>query len=421
MEIELTPKNLTGRVEIPSSKSYAHRMLMTAAFSRTQSTLLGDFSSDDISATLRVLTALGAKFESVEGGVKITPAVKVKRAVADCGESGSTLRFAVPISSALGTETTFIGAGRLGERPMDELLNCLKEHDIKVAGDGLPLKISGKLSAGEYRIDATRSSQYVTGLLLALSLLDGDSTLTVYGEASRAYIDITLDVLKASGADVTLNGNTYFVRGGGYSVSGERQAEGDWSNAAFWMVAGLLGEEVSIGNLNADSHQGDRRVVDLLREAGGNLSWENGRLIVKPSELHGITFDADDVPDAVPAMSVALASAKGTSVITGVKRLRIKESDRLVAVIDMLTRLGATASYNADKDALTIEGVPRFSGCTLSSYNDHRLAMAGAVAAIRAKSPITVTGAESVKKSYPAFFADYESLGGKLCRLPLLK
>ncbi len=403
---------------MPSSKSYAHRMLMTAAFSRTQSTLLGDFSSEDTSATLRVLTALGAKFESVNGGVKITPAVRTRRAVADCGESGSTLRFAVPISAALGTETTFIGAGRLGERPMDELLNCLKEHGIKVTGEGLPLKISGKLSAGEYRIDASRSSQYATGLLLALPLLDGDSTLTVCGEASRAYIDITLDVLKDSGADVTLSGNTYFIRGG-YSVSGERKAEGDWSNAAFWMIAGLLGEEISIGNLNAASRQGDRRVVDLLREAGGNLSWENGRLVVKPSELHGIAFDADDIPDAVPAMSVALASANGTSVITGVKRLRIKESDRLTAVTDMLTRLGATASYNADKDALTIEGVPHFSGCTLLSYNDHRLAMAGAVAAVRARSPITVTRAEAVKKSYPAFFADYESLGGKICRLPL--
>ncbi|MBD5131962.1 MAG: 3-phosphoshikimate 1-carboxyvinyltransferase [Clostridiales bacterium] len=419
MEIKLTPTNLKGRVDIPSSKSYAHRMLITAAFSRTESVLLGDFSSEDMLATMRVLTAFGAKFDSVEGGVKISPALTTERAVADCGESGSTLRFSVPIAAALGIETTFIGAKRLGERPMEELLNCLSEHGVKVAGKGFPLKISGKLSAGDYQIDARRSSQYVTGLLLALPLLEGDSTLTVYGEASKAYIDITLDVLKDSGAEVTRKGNTFFIRGGGYSVSGERKVEGDWSNAAFWLVAGLLGEEVSIGNLNPESRQGDRRVADLLKKAGGNLSWENGRLTVKPSELHGIDFDADDIPDSVPAMSVALASAKGTSVITGVKRLKIKESDRLSAVMDTLTRLGVPVAYNEEKDALKIEGVPRFTGATLLSYNDHRLAMAGAVVAVRAASPITIIGAEAVKKSYPAFFADYESLGGKICRLPL--
>lgn len=419
MEIRITPENLKGRVDMPSSKSYVHRMLMTAAFSRTESVLLGDMSSEDISATLRVLTAFGAKFEFVAGGVIITPASKVERAVADCGESGSTLRFSVPISAALGIETTFIGAKRLGERPMEELLNCLTEHGIKVAGDGLPLKISGKLSAGDYMIDASRSSQYVTGLLLALPLLEGDSTLTVNGEASKAYIDITLDVLNDSGAQITGKGNTFYIRGGGYSVSGERRAEGDWSNAGFWMVAGLIGDEISICNLNPDSRQGDRRVAELLKEAGGDLNWENGRLIVKPSELHAVTFDSDDIPDAVPAMSVALAAANGTSVITGVKRLRIKESDRLAAVLDMLTRLGVRTSYNEEKDGLKIEGVSRFTGATLLSYNDHRLAMASAVAAVRAKSPITLIGAEAVKKSYPAFFADYESLGGKICRLPL--
>lgn len=419
MEIKLTPKNLKGRVDLPSSKSYAHRMLITAAFSRTESVLLGDFSSEDMLATLRVLTAFGARFEDVVGGVKITPALKVERAVADCGESGSTLRFAVPIAAALGIDATFIGAKRLGERPMKELLHCLSEHGIKFEGEGFPLYISGKLSAGDYQIDGGRSSQYVTGLLLALPLLEGDSTLTVHGEASKAYIDITLDVLIGSGADITKNGNTFFIRGGGYSVPGERKVEGDWSNAAFWMVAGLLGEEISIGNLNPASYQGDKRVEDLLKQAGGNISWENGRLTAKPSELNGITFDANDIPDAVPAMSVALASAKGTSVITGVKRLRLKESDRLAAVMDMLTRLGVPVSYIAEEDALKIEGVPRFMGTTLSSYNDHRLAMAGAVAAVRAKSPITLIGAEAVKKSYPAFFDEYKNLGGNACHLPL--
>lgn len=419
MDIKFIPKSLNGRVDLPTSKSYAHRMLITAAFSRTESALLGDFSSDDLTATMRVLTAFGAKFQGVEGGVKIIPAVKVERAVADCGESGSTLRFSVPIAAALGIETTFVGAKRLGERPMQELLNCLAEHGINVAGEGLPLTISGKLSAGDYTIDGSRSSQYVTGLLLALPLLNGDSTLTVCGEASKAYIDITLDVLKDSGAQITKQGDTFFIRGGGYSVAGEKKAEGDWSNAAFWMVAGLLGNQISIGNLNPDSRQGDMRVFELLKQAGGNIRWENGRLIAKPSKLHAITFDADDIPDAVPAMSVALAAANGTSVITGVKRLRIKESDRLFAVIDMLTRLGVSATYIAEDDALKIEGVSHFAGGTLCSYNDHRLVMAGAVAAVRAKSPISITGAEAVKKSYPAFFADYESLGGKICRLPL--
>ncbi|MDE6293236.1 MAG: 3-phosphoshikimate 1-carboxyvinyltransferase, partial [Clostridiales bacterium] len=199
MEIKLTPKNLKGRVDLPSSKSYAHRMLIAAAFSRTESVLLGDFSSEDMLATLRVLTAFGARFEAVVGGVKITPALKVECAVADCGESGSTLRFAVPIAAALGIDATFIGAKRLGERPMKELLHCLSEHGIKFEGERFPLNISGKLSAGDYQIDGGRSSQYVTGLLLALPLLEGDSTLTVHGEASKTYIDITFDVLSRTG------------------------------------------------------------------------------------------------------------------------------------------------------------------------------------------------------------------------------
>lgn len=419
MEIKLSPASLKGRVDIPGSKSYAHRMLTTAAFSHADSVLSGDFSSDDMKATLRVLTALGARIQPIAGGVKVMPAVIPERATADCGESGSTLRFAVPVSAALGIQTTFIGSKRLGERPMEELFDCLSEHGIEISGRGLPFTLSGKLTAGDYSINAARSSQFVTGLLLALPLLNGDSTLTVHGEASKAYIDITLDVLNACGAQISRQDNTFFIRGGGYNVSGEKRVEGDWSNAAFWMVAGIFGEQIDIGNLNGSSRQGDRRVAELLRQAGGDVFMQDGYLTAKRSSLHAIEFDADDIPDAVPAMSVALAAASGTSAITGVKRLRLKESDRLTAVLDMLTRLGVPARYDGQNDALIITGIQSFNGAALFSYNDHRLAMAGAVAALRARSCVTLSGAEAVNKSYPAFFSDYQSLGGKICRLPL--
>ncbi|MDE6028847.1 MAG: 3-phosphoshikimate 1-carboxyvinyltransferase [Clostridiales bacterium] len=418
MNVKLVPTSLSGRVDMPASKSYAHRMLITAAFSNAESVLIGDLSSDDLTTTMLVLTAFGARFNAVKGGMKITPAVIKKHAVASCGESGSTLRFAVPIAAALGIETTFVGALRLGERPMQELLDCLVEHGVKVLEHGFPFSISGKLSAGDYVIDGSRSSQFVSGLLLALPLLDGDSTLTVRGtSSSAAYIDITVDVLRQSGVQINRQGDTYFIRGGGYSVAGERKVEGDWSNAAFWMVGGLLGDEISIGNLNPDSLQGDMRVLELLRQAGGDMHWSGDRLIVKRSALNSISFDADGIPDSVPAMAVALAAANGASVITGVKRLRIKESDRLATVTDMLKSLGVFVEYDEAKDTLMIIGVPQFDGGKVFSHNDHRLAMAGAVAAAHARSAVTVVGAEAVKKSYPKFFLDYEILGGSVCRL----
>lgn len=409
---------LGGTVALPPSKSYAHRYLFAAAFSEKGAKLLGDFSSRDARATVETLNALGARCVSEENGISVDPVRPRRSAVCDVGESGSTFRFSVPVAAALGTETEFILHGRLSERPMEALERCLGEHGVRCEKKQGCYVVSGKLETGKYRIDARESSQYATGLLLALPLLKGESEIEFLSEpSSRGYLDITQDVLERCGAQIERTERGYRIFGkGGYEPPQICKVEGDWSNAAFWMVAGLIGRGgMQIENLARESKQGDRKVSELLSRAGGMLYWEDDVLCVRPSELVGIDFDADDLPDAVPAMAVALGVARGKSRITGVERLKLKESDRLQGVIEIMNALGAKACYKGG--VLEIEGVERYRFAELSGRNDHRMVMAGAIASVRAEGGVTLDDADAVGKSYPEFWREFCRMGGSVWEL----
>ena len=415
MNVIVEKSKLCGCVTPPASKSVAHRVLIASALCDEPTEVLGALQGDDVQATINALKALGAVFSEKDEDARVVFPAKQRHGevTINVKESGSTLRFMLPIVCALGVTASFCGEGRIAERPISELLCALSEHGISVSDGALPLTVGGKLKAGDHVIDGTVSSQYVTGLLFALPLLDGDSTLELKGGAVSAnYIDITLSVLEKFGISIDRAGNAFYVRGGQRYKSPKRvRVEGDFSGAAFFAVGGALCGEVALLGLNPNSLQGDKIVLELLKEMGADINICDDKIIVKESTLSAIEFCAENCPDLVPVMSVAMAGANGVSRILGVDRLRHKESDRLRGVIDMLANLGISAEYQ--NNSLKILG-GALCGGVLSSQNDHRLSMSGAIAAAAAAGKTTILDAECVKKSYPAFFADLKKLGGKV-------
>lgn len=412
MIAKIRPSFLSGQVDIIISKSYAHRLLIAATLADGETLLTGRSDAKDISATIGVLSALGASIINTQNGYLIRPIGNNlnKRAVFDCGESGSTLRFMLPVAAALGVDAVIKGEGRLSERPIAGLTQALKENGLKV-NDRLPLNLSGKIRAGEYRIRGDISSQYITGLLFSLPLLDGDSKIVVTGGlASAGYIDITLETLKIFGIEIYKTDYGFFVKGNQkYKSPGAAVIEGDWSNAAFWLTAAAVNGDITVKGLSPTSLQGDREIIDILNRMGADIDFSNG-IRIKKCPLKGIEIDAQMIPDAVPALCVAAGTAKGKTVINNVERLKDKESDRLEAVQGLLTANGIRNSYNGN---LNIQGGV-FSGGKVDGHNDHRIVMAAAIAATAAKGETYITCAEAVKKSYPDFFKDLISLGGKV-------
>ena len=396
MNVVITPRPLRGTVRAPASKSAAHRLLICAALADEPTRLSINATNRDIEATAACLRALGAGIDRRGDMTDIIPVARVpESAVLDCGESGSTLRFLLPVAAALGTRATFTGHGRLPLRPNAPLVNALRGHGAKIDNDLLPMVVSGPLTAGGWALPGDVSSQYVTGLLFALPLLDGDSEIALTTPlASAAYVDMTLQALGRFGIAVEPTATGWRVPGRQrYRTPGEAGVEGDWSAAAFWLAANALGSRVDVRGLEPDSAQGDRAVADLL-----------GRE----------TIDATHVPDLVPALAVAAASLSQRTVITGAARLRLKESDRLQTVADMLNALGHECAVTPD--GLIIDGGEP-APCkapvrTVDGANDHRIVMAAAVAAAHSDRPVRVTDAQAVEKSYPDFFNDFISLGG---------
>jgi 3-phosphoshikimate 1-carboxyvinyltransferase len=388
------PGRLSGKVEIPSSKSYAHRLLIAAALADGPTFVGLNATNQDIAATARCLEALGAGVEFTGDGINVAPiGAPPEKAALFCGESGSTLRFMIPLAAALGVECTFTGAGRLPERPNAPLTDALRAHGMAVSRDLLPMTISGRLTGGEYSIAGNISSQYITGLLMALPLVKGDSRIRLTTRLESApYVDITLDVLKDFGVEVRKEDGGYVIPGGQrYASPGRIAAEGDWSGAAFWALAASLGNDVKYTGLNPASAQGDRAIEEMLRRLGSEI-------------------DVSETPDLVPALAVAAAWRRGVTRITGAARLRIKESDRLRAVSDMLRSLGCGCEEL--DDGLVITGGRGFSGGKVDGCNDHRIVMAAAVATTVADGPVTITDSQAVNKSYPGFFDELIRLGG---------
>ncbi len=413
--VTLYPARLSGAVRIPPSKSVAHRMILCAALARGRSVIAPVSPSRDMLATIQAVTALGAQVQWEGDALSIDSTALFEKTaqVIPCGESGSTLRFAIPIAALSGKSFTFTGEGRLPGRPLGIYTEILPGAGVTCqSGGGLPMTISGKLAPGLFALPGDVSSQFVTGLLLSLPTLHGDSEIVLTSPLQSAgYVDITLSVLAQFGVTVEKTPSGYRVPGGQEYNPGRYAVEGDWSQAAFYLAAGALGSDLILDGLRPDSAQGDRTAEKLFRAFGARISWEGARLHVSPGALRSMHIDLSDVPDLAPPLAAAAACAQGQTALTGAARLRLKESDRLSALAENLKRLGVSAEERPD--ALLITGSPILRGGDTLGYNDHRIVMAMAVAALRAEGRVTVTDAHSIEKSYPEFFYDYNALGGK--------
>jgi len=409
------PGARSGCVRAPASKSMAHRLLICAALGESPVTVVCDSLSDDINATIGCLNALGAAITRGENGrLAVSPIVSVPRGLCrlPCGESGSTLRFLLPVVGALGANAVFEMKGRLPERPLEPLAALLTEHGMTLRREKDLLYCSGQLSAGDYTIPGNISSQYISGLLLALPLLRGDSTLTVTGKIeSAAYIEMTLDALAAAACAPETDGRTCCIRGDRRPrLSDPAAVEGDWSSAAFFLCMGALSEEgVTVTGLDVNSTQGDRAVARLLGAFGADVSIEKDRVTVRRGELHGIEVDAAPIPDLIPVLAVVAAKAEGETRFVNAGRLRLKESDRLSSTANLLRALGG--DVDELESGLVVRG-GRLLGGKADSCGDHRIAMAAATAATACEGPVTVSGSECTAKSYPRFWDDLDSLKG---------
>lgn len=415
----ITPERLKGEVTVPPSKSVAHRTIIAAALSKGECVINNVAMSADIEATLRGMRALGSKYTYNKKDMRVCISPKKQtsgKIEIDCGESGSTLRFLIPIALLSGKEVKLTGHGRLMQRPMEPYFKMFDEHGISCVKDGDTMTLKGKLKGGRYELEGNVSSQFITGLLFALPLAERDSEIVVTTEAeSKGYIDLTLSTLEEFGVKVeNQNYKKYKIKGGQKYTPRDCTVEADFSQAAFFLVAGAIGGDVLCKGLPKHSLQGDREILNIIEETGAKIEvTPEGVRGVHTASMHGITVDAREVPDLVPIAAVLLAFCSGESRIINAGRLRMKESDRLEAVCSELSRLGANITEGSD--SLRIIGDQTLVSKGVSSRNDHRIAMALAVAAQRCEGEAFVIsgGADAVKKSYPDFFEVYNKLGGR--------
>lgn len=416
-DITITPSPLTGNVCVPTSKSVCHRAVICAGLAEGTSTLRGILVSDDLVATIQAMEALGAVIRQEEDKLIVTgtDCSKPLHHNIDCNESGSTLRFLIPLGLN-GQAMTFTGRGRLVERPLHDYFNILEEQEIPYeTTDGhLPLTVTGTLKPGKFKLRGDVSSQFVSGLLFALPRLPGDSTVLITTELeSKGYIDLTLAMLTRFGITVINNNYREFIIPGNQKYqSTDYQAEGDYSQVAFWLTAGTIGAPIRCLGLNHDSLQGDRAIIPIIQKMGGHLQLEGDSLHAYPAQTKGIVIDASQCPDLVPVLTVLAAVSEGVTHIVKAGRLRIKESDRLHAMAQELNKLGADVEEH--EDSLTIRGHAHLTGGTVDSWQDHRIAMALGIASIKCRTPLTIKGSECVSKSYPDFWSDLQMLGGKI-------
>ena len=426
MKIKIKPSVLNGTIEIPPSKSYSHRAVIAAALAEggKKSKIDNLKFSVDITTTTDIMENWGAEIERFENALEIIGnggKVVPKDKYVQCNESGSTIRFLIPIGITNKNELIFDGKGKLVDRPLDSYYKIFDKQGIfyKNENGKLPLTVNGKLKAGNYEIDGNISSQFITGLLYALPLLDGDSKLTINKNLeSKGYIDLTLEILKLAGIEIVNNDYKSFdIRGNQIYKPLNYTVEGDYSQVAFWIVAGIISanrnNEVKCLHVNKNSLQGDREIIEIVERMGANIEIFDNYVIVNPSKTKGTVIDISQCPDIGPILTVLGALSEGETRIINGERLRIKESDRITSIKTELNKLGANVTEEGD--SLIIQGVERFAGgVTVNAWNDHRIAMSLAIASTRCEKEIILEEAESVRKSYPHFWDDFVKMGGKI-------
>ncbi len=420
MEITITPRPLRGNITAIASKSMAHRLLICAALSDRETEIFINESSEDIDATARCLNTLGAKILRTDDGFSVSPIKAVPpMPTLDCGESGSTLRFILPIVGALGATARLSLSGRLPSRPLSPLWEELIRGGMTLSWENEnTIFCSGQLQSGAYSLPGNISSQFISGLLFALPLLSGESTLKLTGKVeSVQYIKMTLSALETFGIPFPFSDSAYKIEGGRRPSLPEKTAltaEGDWSNAAFWLSAGALSGGITVDGLSSASLQGDKEIINLLKRFGAEVFETDSSVTIRGGKLKSIEIDAKDVPDLVPILAVIASAAEGETKIYNASRLRLKESDRLKTVTDMLTALGG--NIRETEDGLIIKGGTPLSGGTARSAGDHRIAMSAAISSMLCTGPVTIKGAEAVSKSYPKFWEHFSALGGQIER-----
>lgn len=399
MDIIITPSQLNGEIRAINSKSQAHRLLICAAFSDRKTVIKCTDISQDITATAECLNNIGAEIIRKDDCFIVNPVKTVpKTATIDCNESGSTLRFLLPVVCALGIEATIIMRGRLPERPLSPLWEELEKNGCVLKKEKDKIYTKGILKANDYFLRADISSQFISGMLFAIPLINGSCSLTLTGNVeSASYINLTLDALKKFSVEIKVNNGTYTLENT-YHTDTDFEVEGDWSNGAFWISADYLSDEKIIcSGLLENSLQGDKKITEILKS-------------IKEKDT---TVDAKDIPDLIPIISIcaSLTPSRTTTVINA-QRLKIKESDRLKQTHDMITNLGGEITVT--DDGLIIKGKEMLLGGKVDSANDHRIAMSTAIASIKCRNEVYLHDAQAVNKSYPHFWEDFKKLNGKI-------
>lgn len=422
-DLKIYPSELKGEVKIPPSKSMAHRAIICAALSEGLCIIENIDYSDDIIATIDAMNSLGAKIVKHKDYIEVIGAYgsdeKAKETrVIDCNESGSTLRFLVPISLLFKGSSNFIGRGNLGKRPLTTYYNIFERQGIQYSYEegNLNLVINGELKAGTFEVEGNVSSQFITGLLFTLPLLKEDSKIIITTEMeSKGYIDLTLKAMSDFGVEIINNNYREFIIKGNQKYNARNyRVEGDYSQAAFFLCADSLGNDVLCKDLDLNSLQGDKEVIDILERM--NVVFNANDIGVKGianGELTSTVIDGSQCPDIIPVLTAVASLTNGTTEIINAGRLRIKECDRLAAVTSELNKLGAKIIEK--EDGLVITGVEKLQGgVEVWSHKDHRIAMTLAIASTRCEKPIVINDYECVAKSYPNFFEDFKALGGNI-------
>ncbi len=407
----IKPSKISGRVIAPPSKSMMQRALIAAMLAEDETVIANPSFCSDCEATIAVIGSLGAKVEYDEKKVTVHGGGMPLEDILDCGESGTCLRIISIIAGLYDNEITVTGQGSLESRPMDMIEDALFEAGVMcTTNDGkLPLKIKGPMVGGDMEVDGSKSSQHISGLLMALPLCSEDSKLTVKNLRSRPYVKMTMDLLADFGIKIKAENNfeRIEIRGKQRYRSRRYDVEGDWSAAAFLLVAGAIAGEARVGGLNMRSSQADIAILKALKKAGATVRENQDSAIVEKNELIAFEFDAADCPDLFPPLAVLACNCRGKSIISGAERLRHKESDRASALVEELSALGANIKVEANQ--MIIEGV-QLDGGRIKSHNDHRIAMAGAIAALACKGKVEIEDEECISKSYPGFFGDLEEI-----------